>query len=64
MRQNNLPRKKFCHECVAFLNPLILIYIYMIEHDRFFCLHTFSIIFSNCRIDFMIFAENWLINLP
>ena len=28
-----------------------------------FCLHIFLLILSNCRIDLMIFGENWLINL-
>ena len=49
------------------LSHLIYIYIYIyiwLNIINIFCLHMFLLIFSNCRIDLIIFGENWLINLP
>ena len=42
----------------------IYIYIYFIEHNRHFLSTYFLLILSYCRIDFIIFGRNWLINLP
>ena len=49
---------------IMYTYPYIYIYkyIYLIEYKRHFLFTYFLLIFSNCRIDLMIFEGNWLIN--